>query len=105
MLLEETPNRLRVGLPNRFLESLDCRTLVGGSRLDVFLERRPARESVLARDDVLRVGEHDARFVRQLCAHARVCLGIAMTEGGEKFFRLRLLLLEVGTRGQRSTKR
>ena len=67
-----------------------------GSRggLDVRLERRPALEAVLAREDELRVRERRALLVGEMLPDAGDRFGVALSELTDQLLRELLLLLE-----------
>mgnify|MGYP001009995739 CR=1 FL=1 len=73
--------------------------------LDVTLERPPIVKAVLARQDELRVGEHDAGLVGEGGAHARRCLGVAAGKDTQQLLGQGLLLCEICARGERATER
>jgi hypothetical protein len=99
MLLHETAHGAGVAAVKGVLHLLDGIRLDSLS-VDVTLERRPAREAVLAREDDLRVGEGNAPLVGEHGADAGTCLGVAGRERLQELFRLLLLLREVRAIGQ-----
>ena len=86
-------------------EQLVRRLPLDVERLDALLEGRPVRETVLAREHELRVGESDPLLVRECSAHARASFRIATAQRCEQLLGELLLLLQIRARGERPAKR
>jgi hypothetical protein len=105
MPVEQSTHCLRIALAERRVDPLVEVALIGGLIGDVLLQCSPARESVLPGKHELRVGERNARLVREDGADASRGLGVAGAERFQQLLRLLLLLLQVRMGGERTTER
>ena len=81
---KQLPQLGDIARADRPLESFLRRESLQVQPFDVVAQRGPVREPVLAREHELRVGEDDAHFVGERGAHARLCLAVATSIGGEE---------------------
>ena len=105
VLLKHAPHRARIATSKRVVQALLGRSPVIRVGVDVLLERRPAREPVLAREGELRIGERDLFLVGEHGTNARLCFGLACGERLQQLLRLLLLLCEVRMCRERPAER